>query len=73
MGEGPDSTPSRPNRFPDAGGYPDERDRRANPSRQIDCSVANAERASGEKPARKSTHTARAAQRVKPDESDHDH
>lgn len=69
MGEAPESTPARPKRFPDAGGYPDERDPQAKPARQIDCSVANAERA----PGRKSTHSARAAHRVKADESDHDH
>jgi len=64
----PELTPERPNRFPDAGGYPDERDRRAKPARQIDCSVAHAERTSGQKPTR-----ARAAHRAKTDESDHDH
>ena len=68
MGEVTESTPVRPNRFPDAGGYPDEHDRHAKPPRQIDCSVAHAER----KPGQKSTR-ARAAQRAKMDESDHDH
>jgi hypothetical protein len=63
--EVPESTPARPNRFPDAGGYPDERDRRAKVPREIDCSVAHAER----RPSRKSTHGAR-AHRVKTDESD---
>ena len=69
MGEVPESIPARPKRFPDAGGYPDEHDPHAKPSRQIDCSVAHAERAS----VRKSTHAARAAHRVKTDQSDHDH
>jgi hypothetical protein len=68
--EVPESTPARPNRFPDAGGYPDERDRRAKSAREIDCSVAHAERTS----APKSTHGTR-AQRVKKkdDETDLDH
>ncbi len=65
MREVPESTPARPNRFPDAGGYPDERDRRAKSPREIDCSVAHAERT----PSRKSTNGAR-ARRVKTDESD---
>ena len=69
MGEGPESRPARPNKFPDAGGYPDERDQRAKPPRQIDCSVAHAERTSD----KKSTQGARAARRVKPDDSEHDH
>ena len=65
MADVPELTPERPNRFPDAGGYPDERDRRAKPPREIDCSVAHAERASPPK----STHGAR-AHRVKADRSD---
>jgi hypothetical protein len=68
VGEVPEPTPARPNRFPDAGGYPDERERHAKPPRQIDCSAAHAERASGQKSKR-----ARAAHRAKTDESDHDH
>ena len=61
--EVPESKPARPNRFPDAGGYPDERDRRAKSPREIDCSVAHAERTSPPK----STHGAR-AHRVRTDE-----
>ena len=69
VGEVPESTPARPKRFPDAGGYPDERDRRAKPARQIDCSVAHEERTSGQK----STHGTRAQRVTKEEEADLDH
>jgi hypothetical protein len=42
--EVPERPAARPNRFPDAGGYPDERDRASRGAREIDCSVAHEER-----------------------------
>jgi len=41
----PDTPPADPKQFPDAGAYPDERDRRTDKARHIDCSHAHAARA----------------------------
>jgi len=48
--EATDTTPARPNRFPDAGAYPDPVDPNAKRTRHIDCSAAHAERESARKP-----------------------
>ena len=49
MREVPKSTPARPQSVPDAGMHDDERDRPATRPRDIDCSVAHAERRSAPK------------------------
>jgi hypothetical protein len=44
--EATDTTRGRPNRFPDAGAYPEHADPATKRTRQIDCSAAHAERES---------------------------
>jgi hypothetical protein len=56
--EVPESTSGRPQSLPDADEYTDERDRPVTRPREIDCSVAHAERGS----APKSGHGARGHQ-----------
>jgi hypothetical protein len=44
--EATNTPPARPNRFPDAGAYPEPVDPATKRTRQIDCSAAHAERES---------------------------